>query len=65
IEKIYEAADFLGKKYGKHTLHLGASHPLDQFGTGRRGEPTARAQTRFSGETRRRHLGLPILHVKV
>jgi DNA polymerase-4/DNA polymerase V len=65
IEKIYEAADFLGEKYGKHTLHLGASHPLDRLGTGRRGEPTARAQTRFSGETRRKHLGLPILHVKV
>ena len=65
IEKLYEASDFLGKKYGKHTLHLGASHPLDQLGTGRRGEPTARAQTRFSGETERKHLGLPILHVKV
>jgi nucleotidyltransferase/DNA polymerase involved in DNA repair len=65
IEKVYEAADFLGKKYGKHTLHLGASHPLDRLGTGRRGEPTARAQTRFSGETLRKHLGLPILHVKV
>lgn len=65
IEKIYEAADFLGKKYGKHALHLGASHPLDQVGTGRRGEPTTRAQTRFFGETKRKHLGLPILHVKV
>lgn len=65
IEKIYEASDFLGKKYGKHTLHLGASHPIDQFGKGRRGEPTARQATRFFGETRRKHLGLPILHVKV
>jgi len=65
IEKIYEAGDFLGEKYGKHTLHLGASHPIDQLGTGRRGEPTVRAQTRFCGETKRKHLGLPILHVKV
>jgi len=65
IEKIYEASDFLGKKYGKHTLHLGASHPIDHFGKGRRGEPTVRQATRFFGETRRKHLGLPILHVKV
>jgi nucleotidyltransferase/DNA polymerase involved in DNA repair len=65
IEKVYEASDFLSRKYGKHTLHLGASHPLDRLGKGRRGDPTTRAQTRFLGETDRKHLGLPILHVKV
>jgi len=65
IEKVYEASDLLGKKYGKHTLHLGASHPIDQFGQGRRGDPTARRTTRLFGETKHKHLGLPILHVKV
>jgi hypothetical protein len=34
---------------------------LDQF-SGRRS--TVREQTQFKGETRRRHLGLPVLHVK-
>jgi len=65
IEKVYAASDILSRKYGKHTLHLGASHPIDQFGKGRRGTPTVREKTRLFGETKRKHLGLPILHVKV
>jgi len=64
IRNVYEAMDSLSGKYGKHALHLGASHPLEQLGKGKRGEPTVRQQTRFKGETQRRHLGLPILHVK-
>ncbi len=62
IERIYVAADTLARKYGKHTVHLGGSHLVDQYGTGTRGEPTARDQVRFIGETGRKHLGLPILH---
>jgi len=50
--------------YFEHTLHLGASHPLEQLGKGKRGTPTVREETRLYGETKRRHLGLPILHVK-
>ncbi|HYA13681.1 MAG TPA: DNA polymerase IV [Syntrophales bacterium] len=64
IRHLYEAADTLGGKYGKHTLHLGGSHPIEVFGKGRRGAPTVRDQTRMYGETKRKHLGLPILHVK-
>lgn len=64
IRQLYEAADALGGKYGKHTLHLGGSHPIEVFGKGRRGVPTVREQTRMYGETKRKHLGLPILHVK-
>jgi DNA polymerase-4/DNA polymerase V len=64
IRHLYEAADTLGGKYGKHTLHLGGSHPIEVFGKGRRGSPTVREQTRMYGETKRKHLGLPILHVK-
>jgi len=64
IRHLYEAADTLGGKYGKHTLHLGGSHPIEVFGKGRRGTPTVREQTRMYGETKRKHLGLPILHVK-
>jgi nucleotidyltransferase/DNA polymerase involved in DNA repair len=65
IEKLYEATDVLAKKYGKHTLHLGGAHLIDRFGKGKRGTPTTREKTRFRGETKRKHLGLPILHVKV
>ena len=64
IRQLYEAADILSGKYGKHTLHLGGSHPIEVFGKGRRGTPTVREQTRMYGETKRKHVGLPILHVK-
>jgi DNA polymerase-4/DNA polymerase V len=62
---IYRVMDEVSEKYGKHSLHLGASHLIEVFGRGKRGEPTAREKTRFPGETKRRHLSIPILHVKV
>lgn len=64
IKELYSVVDELGKKFGKHTLYLGASHPIEKLGKGRRGEPTVREQIRLKGETRRRHLGLPLIHVK-
>jgi DNA polymerase-4/DNA polymerase V len=64
IRDLYNVADELGRKFGKHTLHLGSSHPIDKSGKGRRGTPTVREQTQLKGETRRRHLGLPLLHIK-
>jgi DNA polymerase-4/DNA polymerase V len=64
IRKLYKATDIVNGKFGKHTLHLGGAHLIDQFGKGRRGEPTEREKTRFFGESKRRHLGLPILHLK-
>ncbi|MBU4074776.1 MAG: DNA polymerase IV [Proteobacteria bacterium] len=60
IRELYEAVDSLSGKYGKHTLHLGGSHPLDVFGRGRRGALTVREQTQLYGETRRKHLGIPL-----
>ena len=65
IRDLYNVADELGQKYGKHTLHLGSSHLIDKLGKGHRGTPTVREQTNFKGETQRRHLGLPVLHVKL
>jgi len=52
IRDIYNVADELGRKFGKHTLHLGSSHPIDKSGKGRRGSPTIREQTQLKGETR-------------
>jgi len=49
---------------GKHTLHLGGSDAIETSGQGKRGVPTVREDTRLFGETKRQHLGLPILHVK-
>jgi nucleotidyltransferase/DNA polymerase involved in DNA repair len=65
VRDIYKVADEISAKYGKHSLHLGASHFIEMFGKGRRGEPTAREQMRLLGETKRRHLDIPVLHIKV
>jgi len=65
IRELYEAVDSVSEKYGKHTLHLGGSHPIEVMGKGRRGAPTIREQTFLYGETGRRHLGLPVAHIKV
>jgi DNA polymerase-4/DNA polymerase V len=64
IRDLYNVADELERKFGKHTLHLGSSHPIDKSGKGRRGSPTVREETQLKGETRRRHVGLPLLHIK-
>jgi len=65
IRELYEAVDALSGKYGKHTLHLGASHPIEVQGKGRRGAPTVREQTQIYGETRRKHLGLPLFQAGI
>lgn len=64
IRELYEAVHSLSRRQGKHALHLGASHPLELLGKGKRGTPTVREETTFIGKTKRRHIGLPILHVK-
>lgn len=64
IKDVYAVADELARKFGKHTVHLGSSHLIEEIGKGRRGTPTVREQTKLAGETKRRHLGLPLLHVK-
>lgn len=64
IRDIYKAVDDLNARYGKHTLHLGGSHAIEVLGKGKRGVPTVREQTRLFGETKRKHLGLPIWNVK-
>ncbi|MBU4372207.1 MAG: DNA polymerase IV [Syntrophaceae bacterium] len=65
IRHLYAAVDEISGKYGKHTLHLGGSHLIETDGQGKRGAPTVREETRLFGETKRQHLSLPILHVKV
>ncbi|MEN6468139.1 MAG: DNA polymerase IV [Smithella sp.] len=64
IKDVYAVADELAQKFGKHTVHLGSSHLIEKTGKGRRGTPTVREQTQLKGETFRRHLGLPLFHVR-
>lgn len=64
IKDVYTVADELAEKFGKHAVHLGSTHLIEKIGKGRRGSPTVRQQTRLMGETSRRHLALPLLHVK-
>jgi nucleotidyltransferase/DNA polymerase involved in DNA repair len=63
IRDLYGAIDTLASRYGKHTLHLGASHPIEVQGKGRRGAPTVRERTLLFGETPRRRLGLPLFGI--
>jgi DNA polymerase-4/DNA polymerase V len=63
IKEVYAVSDELGEKFGKHTLHLGSTYLIEKLGKGRRGSPTAREQTRLKGETKRRHLALPLWHI--
>ena len=65
VMSLYEAMDEISHRFGKHALHLGGSHGIEVMGKGKRGESTVRESTQFFGETKRQHLGLPILHVKV
>ena len=65
IRHLYAAVDEISSRYGKHTLHLGGSHALETSGQGKRGVPTVREEMRLFGETKRRHLGLSLLHIKV
>ncbi|MCX7982945.1 MAG: DNA polymerase IV [Syntrophales bacterium] len=62
---LYHAVDEINGKYGKHTLHLASSHLIEERGKGKRGEPTYRETTTLPGETKRKHIGLPLLHLKL
>ena len=64
VGDLYRVADEIGARYGKHSLHLGASHGIEERGPGKRGAPTAREGKRLFGETRRKRLGIPLLHLK-
>jgi len=54
IRDVYAAADGLAEKFGKHTVHLGASHLMEKMGDGRRETPAAREQTKTAKETKNR-----------
>ncbi len=63
LERVYAAIDQLAAKWGKHCVHMAGSdtahgtpqHVLD------RGDVPARKLTRLRGESKRKHLTLPML----
>ncbi len=65
IRELYLAVDQVSARYGKHSLHIGSSHPLEMLGNGRRGDPTVREDTCPHGDTKRQRLAIPLLNIKV
>ncbi len=63
MQKVFNAVDKLSKKMGKHTVHLATStqaqkkpqHVLE------RGDVPVRKMSRLRGESKRKHLALPML----
>lgn len=66
IEKISKATDEINARFGKHTLHLASTLPVDQFSQhlGERGDVSERKKNVLKGETKRQHLGLPLLKIR-
>ncbi|MBE0430042.1 MAG: DNA polymerase IV [Thermoleophilia bacterium] len=62
VAKVYEAADGIRVKYGKHTLFLGSSFYAHSFAQhlGERGDVPERREDLFKGETARQRLGIPM-----
>ena len=60
---VFRSVDEMARKYGKHAIFLGSSFEAVRFGAhvGERGDVTDRVKNLFRGETKRRHLGLPML----
>jgi len=67
MSRLYRAVDELSEKFGKHTLHHGASLPskLQARHEGERGDAPERKGNLFRGENKRQRLGLPLLDVEV
>ncbi len=63
LDRIFDAVDDLDKKYGKHTVFMGAAQKVQKGpdGTHERHESGLRKKTLFKGETLRQRIGIPLL----
>ena len=63
LTRLWGAVDKIKKKYGKHTVYLGASFYANQFAQhqGARGALPTRKSNLFKGESSRRRLAIPML----
>jgi nucleotidyltransferase/DNA polymerase involved in DNA repair len=66
LTRLYEAVDQVAAKFGKHGLHSAAAHTANETPQHilDRGDVPLRKLTRLPGESRRKHLGLPLLSPK-
>ncbi len=62
-QKLYEAIDYLSDKYGKHTIHIASSNQANTKNQHlhERGDIPDRKLSRLKGESKRKHLYLPML----
>jgi hypothetical protein len=58
VRDVYKVMDEVSEKYGKHSLHLGASHFIEVLGKGKRGESTVREQAQALGYPHRSSQGV-------
>ncbi len=60
--RLYAGIDEIRKKYGKHTVHLGASYIAQRFSQhqGERGNEAERKNLLFKGESKRKRLNIPV-----
>lgn len=65
--KLYEKIDEVRAKYGKHTIHFGASFMAQKFSQhlGDRGDTPERKNHLLKGETKRKRVGIPTLSVEL
>ena len=63
FQRIYHTIDTLRRRYGKHTVFLGASLTAQTFTqhVGDRGDAPERHELLLKGETTRKRLGIPML----
>ncbi|OGH70103.1 MAG: DNA polymerase IV [Candidatus Magasanikbacteria bacterium RIFCSPHIGHO2_02_FULL_51_14] len=63
LKRVYDAVDKVSERFGKHTVHLGASLKANAFGQhlGERGDKPARQVVRLKGERGRQRLRVPML----
>lgn len=67
ISKTFEAIDKINSRFGKHTVHLAASLPANnyRFHQSDRGDIPLRQQRLLPGEGKRQRLNIPLMFVKV
>jgi DNA polymerase IV len=65
VENASAAIDQVNEHYGKHTLHVAEALFLQGRPRGKNDAPSSRLGNLLEGETRRQHIGLPMLALKV
>lgn len=65
VERVSAVIDEINEHYGKHTIHVGDSLLLKAGARGTRDMTVSLQQNLVNGETRRQHIAIPRLAIKV